>query len=200
MAAVANAQYFHDDGGNEGSIGLLDGGAITWANEFMSVAGCEVITSIDIAWGRSAGSGFMVPDGTSVFVQLWSGPNNDGNPIDAFLLKSVLGTTLNLGNSFSTYDIDDTLITPGRRFFVGTTITHASGEFPASWDSTTPQGRSWIAIGGNFAGGAYNLSSLGLPGNWMIRANCEAVPEPASMAALGLGAAALVCRRRRKKA
>lgn len=195
-AYAANAVYVIDNGTASGSIGLVAGGTISWANQFTAAAGENTISAVQIAWSRpaSAGSGNMVPDGTPVLVQLWGDPNNDGNPSDAVLLSSVAGTTLNLGDTFISYNIPDVTLPVGSNFFVGATIAHAAGDFPASIDQSSAQGKSWINIGA-LPGAPFKIDDAGLPGNWMVRA--EAVPEPATIAALSMGAIAML--RRRKK-
>lgn len=204
-AATSFAQYQVDDGTPEGSIGLTSGGQFVWANQFTATAGNTLITSVEISWWRNgATGGVMSPNGTPIVVNLWSDPNGDGNPADAVVMSTLNSTITNSDlPGFVSYDIPDVALSVGQNFFVGATITHAAGEFPASWDSTTPQGKSWISLGGTLgaSGSTFNLVDLtanGLNGNWMVRAT-SAVPEPASMAALGIGALALIRRRKAKR-
>lgn len=196
MTGSAFAQYSHDDGTADVSVGLTSGGTLTWANEFSVQAGYDVITSIEMVWYRPIGDGTMVPDGTPVLVQLWSDPNGDGDPLDAVLLSSVAGVTQNLGNTFVSYDIPDVALPVASRFFVGATLTHVAGEFPMSQDTTPPdQLRSWVSVGATLPG-AGRITDFGLPGNWMIRAT--AVPEPGTIAAVITGLSGMLALRRRR--
>ena len=193
--------YLWDDGTANGSIGLTAGGTIAWGNQFTTVAGGTTITSVQVSWHRNAANGNMSPNGTPITVHLWSDPNNDGNPADAVSLSSLASTVMNSDlPGFVNYDIPDVVLGVGTNFFVGVAMTHAAGDFPASHDNELPHnGKSWISIGTfGAAGNTFNLNDLsGLEGDWLVRA--EAVPEPATLAALGLGIAAMV-RRRRKAA
>ncbi|HEY5036276.1 MAG TPA: PEP-CTERM sorting domain-containing protein, partial [Chthoniobacterales bacterium] len=125
----------------------------------------------------------------------------DGNPSDAMVLATASGIVT--GSSTDIFEL--TPITPtavSGNFFVGFMITGAAGQFPASLDqSSADQMRSYVAGSGTPGGGdIYNLEnndipvtsldSVGLPGNWLIRA--DAVPEPSTWAMIGLGGALLL--------
>lgn len=198
--ARAATQYSLDDGSSEDSVGLTAGGDLISLNQFTVTGGNNVITSIDIAFGTP-----LFPDptlnGLSYTVALWADPNNDGNPTDAVLLTTATGVVSNAGtDTFLTTNITPTTIT-GTSFFVGYLITGAAGQFPSSLDESSPdQMRSWVAGGDAGTGDLMNLNnnglpistldSVGLPGNWLIRA--DAVPEPSSWAMIGLGGALLI--------
>lgn len=203
--AAFASEYSWDDGTADNAIGLNSGGTFSWGNQFTSIAGSENLTEVLISWD-SGGGGNMVADGTAVTVNIWSDPNNDGNPDDAVLISTLNSTVSNSDMpGFVTYDVPDVMVAAGQNFFAGAIITHAGGIFPASIDQTAPNnGHSWITTTANFgeAANTFNLTDLagnGLDGDWMIRVTGAApVPEPASMAVLGLGALALIRKRRRK--
>lgn len=195
-ACAANALlYSYDDGVSENALGLTAGGSITWANQFTAALGGETITNVQIAWGNSTAS----LEGVAVTARLWSDPNGDGNPADAVALSSQAGNIVGTGtNVFQIFDIADVTLLVGQNFFVGAEITHAAGQFPASFDTTAPiAGKSWISTGAAWTGSIFEITAIGFPGDWMIRADSTAVPEPATMAVLGLGAMALLRKRRR---
>ncbi|MBS1138651.1 MAG: hypothetical protein H6R13_104 [Proteobacteria bacterium] len=191
--------YSLDDGTSTNSIGI-GGGAITWMNQFTVLGGNNTISSISVAWGQ-------VANGTSASIVVWNDPNNDGNPFDA----QVVGTPLNILTSnsetdiFNLYDIADVVVS--NSFFVGVFMNSPSGSYPASIDETSTSRRSWVAAAGNDLNdlGSWTLpvdliDNYGFPGNWMIRAESGSsnVPEPASVALLGIGLAGLAATRRRK--
>lgn len=200
--AQAQTQYALDDGSSENSVGITGGGDLIALNQFTVTGGNNVINAIEIAWGTPA---FPDPtlNGLSYTAALWSDPNGDGNPNDAVLLASVPNQTVSMAgtDTFLLTLINPTTITT-TNFFVGFLVSNAAaGQFPASLDESSPdQMRSYIA-GGNAGTGDINnlnnnglpvtsLDSVGLPGNWLIRA--DAVPEPSSWAMIGLGGALLV--------
>jgi hypothetical protein len=199
-AALAHAgQYALDDGSSEDSIGLTAGGDLIALNEFTATPGNNIITSIDMAWGTPA-----FPDaslnGLSYTAVLWSDPNGDGDPTDAQVLATTTGVVVGAGTDVFEFNAITPTAVSGN-FFVGFLITGAAGQYPASLDeSSADQMRSYVAGGNAGTGDIYDLSnnglpvgsldSVGLPGNWLIRA--DAVPEPSTWAMVGLGGALLL--------
>lgn len=220
LAVTASAQYIIDDGVGENSVGFNNAfqNSIGWLNHFTVSGGNSVITGIQVAFGFGA---TPFPNGSPVDVFLWNDPNGDGNPGDATVLASLAGVVGNSGtDTFNNYDIADTFVgADGTSFFVGAIVTGTlttGGFFPARIDQTTPTtGESWItgnagtaaapgaAVDPNNLGGTgtglLNMTALagsGLDGDWMIRATGQPVPEPATLAVLALGAAAMLRRRK----
>jgi hypothetical protein len=173
--------YLIDDGTAEDSVGLTAGGNLLCLNSFPISAGNNLITSISIAWGTPA---FPDPtlDGLAYTAVLWSDPNGDGSPTDAVVLATAPGVVSQQGtNTFLTSVITPTMVTTPN-FFVGFVIAHAAGQFPAAFDTDAPtlSGRSWVSIGGNInnLSDAVTIESVGLVGNWLIRAEGEGGGTP----------------------
>src|SRR5262249_1147160 len=149
---------------------------IAFANQFVSVAGANKITSIQIAFGNDS-----TINGMPVTAYLWSDPNGDGSPADAVVLTSVTGTvsgpTTGPGTptpSWVTFDITDTTIPVGQKFFVGFVMV-STGQYPGALDTASPQHNSWVgyAPGGTFNPSAWSNTTNEdtiAPGNFLIRA------------------------------
>jgi hypothetical protein len=205
----ADIEYKLDDGSSENGVGLTAGGDLIWLNRFTVNPGNNLITSISVAFGPFT----IVPNGTAITLAIWADndPPNSA-PTHATLLNTAKGVVANSGaDVFNTYTIPATLIT-GATFLVGLEVTHLAGQFPASLDQDNPQHQSFVAGG---AAGTGNLTDLGanqipvlslddvgLPGNWLIRANGQPpspVPEPASLALAACGALSLLGYRLRRR-
>jgi len=175
--------YLIDDGNADDSIGLTNGGTFVALNEFPVTAGCNMITSIEIAWGTPLNPDPSL-DGLAYTAVLWSDPNGDGSPHDAVVLATAPGVISQEGtNTFLTSKITPTLVTTPN-FFVGFIITHNAGQFPAAYDETNPlPNRSWVDQTSdiNDLTQAITIESTGLPpGNWLIRAVAQpgGTPSP----------------------
>jgi hypothetical protein len=200
-AALFTDDYQLDDGTQENAIGLTQGGGVVWLNRFNVQSGLQNITAVSLAWGQ-------VANGTAAQVLVYRDPNNDGNPTDAVLLTQAPTVVQNSDTDiFTKVNIPSTNVgAVGNAFFVGAVIMHAGGQFPAAIDQDSgSMGRSWIAGAAGAAANIMNLGanplppgvidSFGLAGNWLVRAN--AVPEPATLSLLAVGALALIRRRSR---
>jgi hypothetical protein len=180
--AAANCPnlYFYDDGTAEDAVGFgaSSGNGLAYANQFVSTTGANTITNIQVAFGVTS-----ILNGLPVTAYIWSDPNQDGSPADAQVLASVAGvisgavdTLPNNTPTYVNFDIPDTTIPVGQKFFVGFVIQNAPASYPCALDEGQPQHKSWI---GYVAPGTFdpnvwtnttNEDTIA-PGNWLIRAN-----------------------------
>ena len=175
-------EYMVDDGSYEDGIGLTAGGGIAFANGYTSIAGRDLITAVRIAFGVPSSL-----NGMPVTAYLWSDPNGDGNPSDAQVLAQAAGVIsgaveiANLPNNsptFVEFNIPDTIVPIGQKFFVGYVIQNQqAGQYPGAIDVTSNAGVSYTGyvVGGSFDPNAwtnvFSTGDIGFPGNWMLRAN-----------------------------
>ena len=191
--------YQVDDGTSENSVGLTAGGVLAWMNAFTVSGGNSNITSIDLTFGTTAGSGLVGGEAFDVYV--WSGTPTGANA----LLATASGSISQFDNDvFQNVAISANVGPDGSQFFIGASVAHAAGVFPMSLDQTSDAGVSFVA-GGSFFD-ANNLAGLdlppvttggvGLPGNAMIRANAGAIPTPGALGLFGIAGLAATRRRR----
>ena len=181
--------YFLDDGSAETGVGSGLGHLI-WLNRFVVELGGGTIIAIGIAW-------WNMPDGVPTTLLVYSDPNNDGDPTDAVLLRTVPVESVSYGpEKFLMVPIEATFVgDAGDSFFIGALITTKEGQFPAALDTSSPyQAESWVA--GALAGEAdlEDLANNYFPptligdgcceGNWLLRAVSSAGVECVCLADL----------------
>lgn len=216
VSPVFATPYVIDDGVTENSIGINSTGMVSmfWGNNFIAKAGGEVITHVEASFGSPLDPNVAVLNGAS-FVAFVMRANANGTPMQGGLLATGAGVIASAGtDTFITVDTPDVVLNVGDNFMVG--IVHdkpagAPGQFPAGFDQTAPlPQRSYAAftvdagsidpnnINAVPAANQNYIETFGLTGNWTVRAQATAVPEPATFVALGLGLAGLALARRRK--
>ncbi len=177
--AVSSDEYIYDSGVSTLSVGGFESVSLLWAHHFDRQVGAAVLTAVSTTFRD------VFEPGQSFQVHVWSDPNGDGNPSDAFLLASASGT-VDAGSIetdvFQTLSIGPVALPPS--FFIGAATP---GDFPAPLDQTIDNGDAWIDSNGveydpNLVVGAFNIDDAGVSGVWMLRAHAadSGPPVPAS--------------------
>ena len=146
--------------------------------------------------------------GAPATVHVWSDSDSDPSNGGTTLLASANTTVTNVDDDvFMKVNVSPTFVgNAGDNFFVGVEVAHVAGLFPASIDTTSSAVSSWVAGDTSFNLDPNNLTgadvpplqidAIGFAGNFMIRANAVAVPEPGCMGILAITGLAFFRRRR----
>lgn len=210
IGSASASQYVIDDGTPDLALGVLNGRELLWTNSFVIEEGCETITGIDIMLGIISSP---IPNGVPITLFIGADANIDGI-LDQGGVLSLLNSTV-MGAStetFVTYDLADVTFNVGDGFVVGAVwAPNAPDLFAACVDLTPPTflRRSYVASGPAGTIDPNNINAIpsqrfyegifpDFPGNFLLRANCDPVPEPATVVALAMGSL-VVLRRRIKK-
>lgn len=213
-------EYRSDSGVPEDGVGLVAGGNLAWMQQFTVTGGNNYITSISTTFG---GVGAPVPSGVTAGqafkVYVWQGTPT-GVGIDAPTLVAQATGNVSAGsidtNVFQSVAING-LISGTNNFFIGASVNHAVDTRPAGLQVAdsgpwTILDNSWVAgnltVDGfdpnNLTGGVglFKNSTIGLDGNWMLRAEASSapVPEPMTMTVFAAALGAMAMRRKRKNA
>lgn len=217
-SVVANAQLYRSDSGVTGDgIGIGNPADIAWIEQFKVTNGFSHITSIQTTFGNPSNpvlSGAEVGQSFRVFV--WKGtPTGSGADAPSLLTTATATIDPNIIDTGNLQTVNvNADITGTTNFFIGADID-VEDFYPAPFQSVADPNyplldNAWISwttkLGGfdpnNLAAsdsGIKKTSSYNLRGNWLLRATAtQAVPEPTTVAALGLGALGLIRRRRGK--
>lgn len=200
-------EYQQHQGPANGQLGLTSGGHLVWIMGYNAQAGFETLTHVNAAIGgdpAAGGNGLATALlGQTLHVYVWDDPNNDGNPTDGVLLSQGSGTITNVINSMlNRIAIPNTNVSG--RFFIGASVAHIAGEFPAARDTGTPSGgNAWVTgnststydpntVAGSI--GLFEMSQIGFDSSFLLTAS--AIPAPGAATLFGLGG--LVALRRRR--
>jgi hypothetical protein len=181
-----------DDGSSTTSVGLTAGGGLLWMQRFGSASGPTTVQQIQGAFGSpTGGAGQNPPNGTPIQVAIWDDPNDDGNPSDGVLLQTLNGSVTNTGTDiFANFNLAPAQVVNGY-LFVGISIVHPAGQFPAPLDQpVNPASNNAAWVAGNSV--AVNLANLGanslpptalssiagLDGQWLLRVTCGSGGPP----------------------
>jgi len=179
---------FWDDGSSENALGLTAGGELCWMVHFTDSVPGMCVARIEICFGTPSNPGSSgVSAGQPVRVYVWNDPNGDGNPNDAVFLGEASGTAD--GASIDSDSFQSIPLSPWVRvhssFFVGASVVTTSG-YPAPMDEDAPQyNEAWVTFNTvpfdptNITAGLYNMTDIGYPCNWLLRAEivCCSLPH-----------------------
>lgn len=171
-----------DDGSLETGVGI-GGGQWFWLNRFTPDPGAFPfeLNSVEVYWWSLYG-----PVVGALFdIYIYEDTDGDGDPGTGATWLATYHAAVQVLDAFSTYSIPPvTLNGPGDVLVavVNRTVGIGSSDFPAAFDQTTTQRRSWAGIYFTDppdpppipADALWGLlDDFGLPGNWMIRAYGE---------------------------
>ena len=147
--------YAYDDGSKESNLNFV--GAVlelAWMHRYTVQPGGEWIAAIEIVWGDTY-------PGMPAEVVLWTDPNEDGNPTDAQVIRTVDTLTMNVNTIipiWNTVTIPPTYIGPaGTSFFVGVHFDDIYQSVPIALDVDDTDGQGWVAYA---ASGLLDLNNL----------------------------------------
>jgi hypothetical protein len=166
--------YQYDDGSTEDALGWSAGGHTMWGHCF-DASGSDTITTVDVAFGWNGGT--TVLDGLAAEIFVLEDPNDDCNPVDAVAVHTI-NTVIANANSDTFMHFDGFSAPVSGKFFVAVHVDlGVTGGFAAGMDTTSgyTTNDSWFTNAADVAGlGAatiYEMSAIGFPYHWMIRAN-----------------------------
>lgn len=175
--AHATNQYALDDGVPNSGLTYGIATDYCWFQSFTTVGPTDGITSVQVQWQPG-----QIPAGTVVHLCVWEDPNDDRNPADAILVRSIAATVPNVtALAYTTYSLGSPAVVHGA-FFVGAFLT-TDGSLGTiallDYDSGL-SGRAWFATDApNFfdpaqlSGSFYNhieVLGAGIHGVFMLRA------------------------------
>ena len=196
-----------DDGVSEDTVGLggFGGGEQLCLNRFGAPGTVSTVESISMCWGSPAAPGFAPAVGTAAQIRIFRDTNGNGQPDDLNSEVDMEPTVVHAvdGDLYGQTAFRPPAPVLNGYYFVGVSVVAQSGEFPTSFDFTTPSGgRGWIvgAPGGSIdytnlpANAVYGEnSSLGIDGVYLIRADCSSDAKYTTMCEPGTNALPCPC-------
>jgi len=174
-ADVPHQSWAWDDGSSELAVGLSVVGELCWL-QYVPDAGPVTVHEVLVTFGTPTqpGESGAVP-GTPFRVYVWSDPDRDGTPLDGVLLAQATATVDPNAvetDQFQTVPIRATL---NGGFFVGVSMWHPVGKYPAPVDTSQSVGAAWFTYDAVpfdphvwNATNTYRLDSF-YAGNWLLR-------------------------------
>jgi hypothetical protein len=194
--ANSRAKVFFGTGGSLGTLGdLANGGQISFDlfRDAASTANSNLQISYKLYVTNSSGQ-----SGSITWENVYNGNNSLTN---TWVTKNIIGDDFWIRSGGVNYDQVVNMRTLGE-WISGGSVSDGSNSSIALGANTSITGIEVAAGGGwsgEFIGSIDHMNLTFGNGGASYQANFAAVPEPASMAALGLGALALIRRRRNKK-
>ncbi|MCY2961535.1 MAG: hypothetical protein NTY35_15335 [Planctomycetota bacterium] len=185
LAVPAGCQ--HDNGSSEDAVGFTVNAALGWLQRFGSAGTTTSVSAISTAFGSPALAAQAPAVGTPITAALWDDPNDDGNPIDAVLLAQVAGVVTNRANDvLDRFALPAPVLASGV-FFVGVVVQVTPNQRVAPRDDDgCPAGSVGRAFAVAQANGPFQFTNLaansfpptdldaaGIPGVWLLRADCS---------------------------
>jgi hypothetical protein len=173
-----------DDGTTENALGLVAGGEIGWLKRYDCL---EKFTTIESAYGTAMFPG-SVTNGANSVAAVYTDPTNNGDPNTLTIgnLVAVALTTVVNGDTDILNPIDVGHLTrpAGEDTWLLVTADHVAGQFPSPMDTTTPPQAADVWVVGSTLGPGtldtstlannnvppMNMSAIGFPANWLLRA------------------------------
>lgn len=159
-AAGAVDEYRLDDGIKESGIGVQSPSAnsFAWLNRFVVQPNHETITAVRLAFGAGLAQP-NIANGQPVTVYLWDDISQDGNPSDAWVIASAIGTVQGSGtNAYTTIAFSPPVtLQVGRKFFAGAIINYNGQVLVGSLDTDgTDDALPWPAALHSFVASSDN--------------------------------------------
>jgi len=190
--------YMYDDGSDENSLGWTAGGELCWLHHFTVQTGAEQIDTVMTCYGSALYPGSPgVTAGQAVRVFFWADSTGTGDPHNAVFVAEYPGMVSGLSidtDVLQSIPIDPPICVgpdaPGfgnNSFFIGASVVHTSGGYPAPMDTNSSSlGRAWICgvpsgvFDPHSMTNLYNMDSIGYPCVWLLRANGDLCGPPAN--------------------
>ena len=193
-APPACGQY--DDGTTENALGLTAGGEMGWYQSFTCTSS---VTGVQTAYGTLMFPG-SVTNGNASRVAVYD--DTDGDPNAGASLAASTTTVVVNGDTDILNSVAISGSAGGGTLGLLATADHLAGEFPGPMDQDNPTPTAWV-VGSTLGPGTMdianlannnvppmNMSAIGFPAAWLLRAESGGVVEPGTKVCFGDGSGA----------